>query len=302
MSKEKWVESLLDDMIESQWSEDIINHEIERLRDIEDSEPINQYSDKELEDCEFIKNDFNAQIANFSKSDYEDYLISQAIEEIGDDDYFEDIEFRDDYLEGLIRQHLAEEKDFMDMVMKEAIAEDDYFQEYVEKRLVSEFERELSRFDSMPAEEFYPDDDDFYVVEYPDEKEIFDDLGDTSYMDQGIFEGANTDRFEEPFAYVYYEKNIFEDDLVDYSPDDIIISDYDVSEEHIDVGDAPDDINIDEPADESLDDKIRERLIEEKYLDKIFVEIIKRDSYWDELIEEKLASDEKLNQKIEKLH
>lgn len=285
MSKEKWVESLLDDMIESQWSEDVIKHEIERLNDIGELEPINQYSDKELNDSELIKNDFNAQIANFSKSDYEDYLISQAVDEIGDD-----IEFSDDYLEGIIRQHLDEEKDFLDMVMKEAIAEDEYFQKTIEQKL---------------AEERYPefyDDDELYVVEYPSEKEIFDDLGDTSYMDQGIFEGANTDRFEEPFKYMYYENNFFDDDLVDYTPDDVIISDYDASEEHIDVAEAPDDILIDEPAGENLQAKITERLIEEKYLDKVFVEIIKRDSYWDKLIEEKLASDEKLNEKIEKLH
>lgn len=69
MSKEKWVESLLDDMIESQWSEDVIKHEIDRLKDIGELEPINQYSDKELDDSELIKNDFNAQIANFSKSE-----------------------------------------------------------------------------------------------------------------------------------------------------------------------------------------------------------------------------------------
>ena len=31
MSKEKWIESLLDDMVESQWSEDIIRQEYERF-------------------------------------------------------------------------------------------------------------------------------------------------------------------------------------------------------------------------------------------------------------------------------
>ncbi len=285
MSKEKWVESLLDDMIESRWSEDVIKHEIERLSDISDFEPINQYSDKELDDSELIKNDFNTQIENFSKSDYENYLISQAVDEIG-----EEIDFSNDYLEGLIRQHLDEENDFLDMVMKEAIAEDDYFQKTIERKLAEE-----------RYHEFY-DKDELYVVEYPGEKEIFDDLGDTSYMDQGIFEGANTDRFEEPFKYMYYENQFFDDDLVDYSPDDIIISDYDASQEHIDISEAPDDILLDEPAGENLQAKITERLIEEKYLNRVFVEIIKRDSYWDNLIEEKLASDGKLNQKIEKLH
>ncbi|WP_296874730.1 hypothetical protein [uncultured Methanobrevibacter sp.] len=285
MSKEKWVESLLDDMIESRWSEDVIKHEIERLSDISDFEPINQYSDKELDDSELIKNDFNTQIENFSKSDYKNYLISQAVDEIG-----EEIDFSNDYLEGLIRQHLDEENDFLDRVMKEAIAEDDYFQKTIERKLAEE-----------RYHEFY-DKDELYVVEYPGEKEIFDDLGDTSYMDQGIFEGANTDRFEEPFKYMYYENQFFDDDLVDYSPDDIIISDYDASQEHIDISEAPDDILLDEPAGENLQAKITERLIEEKYLDRVFVEIIKRDSYWDNLIEEKLASDGKLNQKIEKLH
>lgn len=294
MSKEEWVESLLDDMVESQWSEDIIIHEVERLRHVEDSEPINRFSTEELEDSEVIDNDFKSQIAGLSKSDYEDYLIGRAIKDIRDDDYFDEIEFRDEYLEDIIRQHLSEEEDFLDMVMKEAIAEEEYFQHQIEQKLDEERYHECHE---------YHEDDEFHVVEYPVEKDVFDDLGDTSYMDQGIFEGADTDRLEEPFKYIYYEKTYFDEDLVDYSDDKFMISDYDQSSEYIDIAEAPGDITLDEPvAGVDLKHLIRERLIEEKNLDRIFVEIIKRDDYWDSLIRDKLASDEKLNAKIDKLH
>ena len=288
MSKEKWVESLLDDMVESQWSEDIINRQYERLsRLVEDLEPINQFSSRELTDQELQQEDFAAQIENFSKSDYEDYLISQAVYSIQEENYFEEIEFTDEYLETLIRQHLEEEKDFLDMVMKEAIAEDDYFQEYVEKRLCEEH---------FPDYSDYSDEEDFCIVEYPVEKDIFDDLGDTGYMDQGIFKGADTDGLEEPFRYVYYEEPILDFDEADYVGDF-----YDESTEFIDIGSAPDDLILEEPGD-NFDDLIKERLFEEKYLDRIFVEIIKREDYWDKIIMEKLESDEKLDAKIKRLH
>lgn len=288
MNKEKWVESLLDDMVESQWSEDIINRQYERLsRLVEDLEPINQFSSRELTDQELQQEDFAAQIENFSKSDYEDYLISQAVYSIQEENYFEEIEFTDEYLETLIRQHLEEEKDFLDMVMKEAIAEDDYFQEYVEKRLCEEH---------FPDYSDYSDEEDFCIVEYPVEKDIFDDLGDTGYMDQGIFKGADTDGLEEPFRYVYYEEPILDFDEADYVGDF-----YDESTEFIDMGSAPDDLILEEPGD-NFDDLIKERLFEEKYLDRIFVEIIKREDYWDKIIMEKLESDEKLDAKIKRLH
>ena len=282
MSKEKWMESLLDDMVESQWSEDVISREYERIsrlsekeemKLIEDLEPIKQFSSKELTDLECQQKDFKTQIENFSKSDYEDYLISEAVHNICDEDCFEEIEFSDEYLETLIRQHLEEEKDFLDMVMKEAIAEDDYFQEYVEKRLY---------------EEHFPDysnEEEFYIAEYSVENEIFDDLGDTDYMDQGIFRGANTDFLEEPFEYIYYEEPIFDDDF------------YDESTEFIDIANAPEDLTLEEPFDDT-EELIKERLFEEKYLDRVFVEIIKKEDYWDKLIREKLAGDEKLNAKI----
>ena len=282
MSKEKWMESLLDDMVESQWSEDVISREYERIsrlsekeemKLIEDLEPIKQFSSKELTDLECQQKDFKTQIENFSKSDYEDYLISEAVHNIYDEDCFEEIEFSDEYLETLIRQHLEEEKDFLDMVMKEAIAEDDYFQEYVEKRLY---------------EEHFPDysnEEEFYIAEYSVENEIFDDLGDTDYMDQGIFRGANTDFLEEPFEYIYYEEPIFDDDF------------YDESTEFIDIANAPEDLTLEEPFDDT-EELIKERLFEEKYLDRVFVEIIKKEDYWDKLIREKLAGDEKLNAKI----
>ena len=296
MSKERWVESLLDDMVESQWSEDIITREYERinrlaereqLRLIEDLEPINQFSSQELEEQEHRQKDFKTQIENFSKSDYEDYLISEAVYSIREENYFEEIEFTDEYLETLIRQHLEEEKDFLDRVMKEAIAEDDYFQEYVEKRLCEEH---------FPDYSDYSDEEDFCIVEYPVEKDIFDDLGDTGYMDQGIFKGADTDGLEEPFRYVYYEEPILDFDEADYVGDF-----YDESTEFIDMGSAPDDLILEEPGD-NFDDLIKERLFEEKYLDRIFVEIIKREDYWDKIIREKLESDEKLDAKIKRLH
>lgn len=289
MSKEKWVESLLDEMVDSQWSRDLIKEEYERFEklNLEDLEPISQYSSKELEDREIIEKDFNAQIESFSKSDYEDYLISQAVINIQEDEYFDKIEFEDDYLENLIRQHLDEEKQFLDMVMKEAIAEDDYFQEYIERRVQEEHFPE------------YPDyhEDDFYIVEYPIEKDPFDDLGDTSYMDQGIFHGGDTDSLEVPFQYTYYERPFFDEDLLDYGDDS-----YGQSHDYIDIGSEPDDIIIDEPAGENFDELIMQRLIEEKYLDRVFVEIIKKEDYWDNLIRKKLENDEKFNAKINNLH
>lgn len=277
----KWIESLLDDMVESQWSNDIIEQEYERflkltqieeMSSVEELEPINRFSTSEIEDGEVVKEDFNAQIENFSKSDYQNHLISKAVDTICGHDYF-DID--DEYVDELIRQHLQEEKDFFDMVVKEAIAEEYYFQEYIEKRIAE-------RYDSD-----YPiHDEDLYFVEYPIEKEVFEDLGDTSYMDQGIFEGANTDVFEEPFNYSYYENSHFDDD-------------FDMSAEFIDIENAPE--VIEEPKEENMDDLIEEKLFEEKYLDKVFVEIIKKEEYFDKIICEKLANDVKLNEKIDKL-
>ena len=185
----------------------------------------------------------------------------------------------------------------MDMVMKEAIAEDDYFQDYIDERLSEQFEFNPSIYD------FPRSDDEFYIVEYPVEKEVFDDLGDTSYMDQGIYAGANTDRLEEPFEYTYYEQPFFDEDLLDYGEENYNMDDeYERSEDFIDINSRPDDLTIDEPIDENMDELIRERLFEEKYLDKVFVEIIKRDDYWDTIIREKLACDERLDLKIRNLH
>lgn len=290
MSKEKWVESLLDDMVESQWSEDIINRQYKRLsRLAEDLEPINQFSSRELADQERQQEDFEAQIESFSKSDYEDYLISQAVHNIQEEDLFEEIEFSDEYLEGMIRQHLEEESDFLDMVMKEAIAEEDYFQDYVERRIYEEH---------VPDYPDYSDEEDFYIVEYPAEKDMFDDLGDTSYMDQGIYEGADTDGLEEPFRYVYYEEHLLDDDFYNnICPEDS----YDESTDFIDIGNAPDDLNLEEPVDD-VENLIKERLFEEKYLDRIFVEIIRKEDYWDRIIREKLESDENLDAKIKRLN
>ena len=286
MSNEKWLESLLDDMFESQWSEDIIKREYGRrddLNSIEDLEPINRFSPQEFDDLKNQQRDFASQIEGFSKKDYEDYLIARAADEIIRDEDFEEMEFKNDYLEGLIREHLDEESQFLDMVMKEAIAEDNHFQNYIEERINQSY-----------TPDFY-DDDEFWVVEYPIEKDIFDDLGDTSYMDQGIFKGADTDRIEEPFSYIYYEKPLFDECLLDFSDDS-----YDESPDFIDIGSEPDDILIEEPPAEDFDELIRQKLIEEKYLDRIFVEIIKRDDYWDDLIRQKLESDEKFNAKIRK--
>ena len=293
MSKEKWLESLLDDMVESQWSEDVIKREYERLdksgaddlKSIEDLEPINRFSDSEMDDLKNFEKDFTSQIEGFSKSDYEDYLIACAADEIAQVEYFEEIEFRNDYLESLIRQHLDEEDQFLDMAMKEAIAEEEHFQNHIEKQILE-----------SQSLDFYQDDD-FYVAEYPLEKDIFDDLGDTSYMDQGIYKGGDTDGIEEPFKYIYYEKPLFDECLLDFDDDS-----YTESLEYIDIGSEPDDILIEEPLGDDLDELIKERLIEEKYLDRIFVEIIKRDDYWDDLIRRRLEDDEKFNAKIRQLH
>ncbi len=275
----KWIESLLDDMVESQWMRDIIKQEHERFskfvqtmqsKSIEDLEPINQFSDKELSDRDILDEDFKSQVENFSKSDYQKHLISKAVENIR-----EDFDVDDEYLLGLIIDHLEEEDDFLDMVVKEAIAEEDYFQNYIERRI---------------SQNKYPEycEDDFYMVEYPALNEEFDDLEDTDYMNQGIF--------QEPFRYCYYERNFFDEDLLDYSDD------FDKSDEFIDIGSEPDDITIEEPEEENLVNLIEEKLFEEKYLDRIFVEIIKKEDYLDEIIAEKLAKDEKLNSSIDELY
>lgn len=301
MEKKRWIESLLDDMVESQWSEDIIRQEYERfarlndageLKSLEDLEPINQYSLKELEEQEILNEDFKRQIENFSKSDYQDYLIGEALSNIREDEYFEEMEYDEDYLENLIRRHLAEEKDFLDMVMKEAIAEDEYFQNVIEKRIYDDHFLEVSDFSQ----------EDDFVEEYLPEKDVFDDLGDTSYMDQGIFHGADTDSLEEPFHYTYYEQPFSDEDLVDAADFSYLDeSQDDFSSQDVSVGDFPNDLIVEEPDNVNLKELIRERLFEEKYLDRIFVEIIKKDDYWDRLIKEKLACDEKLNAKIDKL-
>ncbi len=267
----KWIESLLDDMVESQWMEDIIKQEHERFLkfaqtsesgSIEDSEPINQFSDDELNDSVVLDEDFKSQIENFSKSDYQNHLISRAVENIR-----EDFDVDDEYLLELIVNHLEEEEEFLDMAVKEAIAEEEYFQNYIEKRFYQNHSGEY-------------DDWDFFVVEYSDFNETFDDLK------------AATDV---PFRYCYYERNYFDEDLLDYSDD------FDRSAEFIDIGSEPDDIIIEEPQEENFDRLIEEKLFEEKYLDKIFVEIIRKEDYLDKIIAQKLVGDEKFNKNIDKL-
>lgn len=123
----KWIESLLDDMVESQWSNDIIEQEYERflkltqieeMSSVEELEPINRFSTSEIEDGEVVKEDFNAQIENFSKSDYQNHLISKAVDTICGHDYF-DID--DEYVDELIRQHLQEEKDFLTWLLRKPL-------------------------------------------------------------------------------------------------------------------------------------------------------------------------------------
>ncbi|MBE6498991.1 MAG: hypothetical protein E7Z80_00370 [Methanobrevibacter thaueri] len=296
MQRNKWIESLLDDMFESQWSNDLIKEEFKRLTDINENndlnsiselEPINQFSKSDFEDEEIQNKDFNKQLENIPKTKYQDHLIEHALYEIQESDFFNDYNISEDDLEVLIKQHLEEEKDFLDMVVKEAIATDDYFQEYIENQYQNMLEEQYyehyenyNDFDDYVCQD---NDDDFLYYETSDEKDIFDDLGDTSYMDQGIFKGANTDSFEEPYEYVYYE--ILNDDFYDEIPEEYG-ADMDLEMEE-----------IPEPQD-SLDELIKEKLFEEKFLDKIFVEIVKEDKYWDDLINEKLANDEKFNEKL----
>lgn len=305
MNNQKCIESLLDGMVESQWNKDIIKQEYERLNEscenegiksaVEDLEPISQYSKKELKDCEFQQKDFNVQLENFYRSDYENYLISHVVDTIAEDEYFEEIEFSDDYLENLIRRHLDEE-DFLNMAMKEAIAEDDNFQDYIEQYFYDE-----NPWDYPKQDYSFDNNEDVNYYECPQEKDLFDDLGDTSYMDQGIYKGANTDILEEPFQYSCYEQPFFDDDL--YYEGQINDSELDgeiymQSGDFIDVGDFPDDLILEEPADDNMDWLVKERLFEEKYLDRIFIEIIKKDKYWDSIIKEKLASDNKFRVEI----
>ncbi len=314
MSKEKWVESLLDDMIDSQWNEDVIKEEYERFKKIiesedpnllKDLEPKNQYSQEEIEDMEAQEKELYSQIENLSKKEYEDYLIEQAVDDIQEYEFFKEFDYDDEYYEKLIRQHLEEEEnDFFDNVMKEAIAEADYFQEYVDQYLI----------DNIPEDHDFPDEYDFEEFEgnYYDfesdpnlciyspegssqyqrvslEKDEYDDLGDTSYMDQGIYKGANTDFLEEPFEYTYYEEVFIDDDYPDFDDD------FD------EPFDDRDDLSLQEPFDE-IDYLISQKLFEEKQIDEIFVKNIKKcEEYWDKIIKEKLASDEKYMAKLKSL-
>ena len=147
---------------------------------------------------------------------------------------------------------------------------------------IKDFKAQLDNFCEIDYEinqesydDFY-DDDDLYMVEYSVEKDIFDDLGDTGYMDQGIFKGADTDAFEEP---VY-------SNCPQYS-----FNDYETSPEFIDKANFPDDLEIEEPLDDNMNNLIQERLLEENNLDEIFDDINNRDEYFDKLINSKFNDD-----------
>ena len=233
-------------MVESRLSHNIINPEYESINIsapeielLEDLEPVNQFTLKELIEEESKLTDFKTQIEEFSNDDIYTY--------------------GDEYLENLITIHLDDEKNFSDMI--ESIAEEECFQDYIEERVNEMDFMDLEYCDYSDS----LDEDDFYLVEYPAEKEIFDDLGDSGYMDQGIFEGANTDYFEED----YHEKYQIEDDS------------YHKSLDFIDINNFPDDLIIEEPANDNLEELIEERLSEENHLDKIFVEIIQKEDCFD---------------------
>jgi hypothetical protein len=277
MKAEKCIESLIDEMLESQWSDDVIKQEYRRLTDsgrqdelksVEDLEPISHFSDVELEDEEIRKSDFERQVENHLNGGQDVCLISQAEPNIP-----EEMRFSDEYIESLINEHLFEEKDFLDRVAREAVPDEGNFQDYIE-----------NHFQSIHEDRYYPDDcdDDFMFVEYPLEKDVFDDLGDTSYMDQGIFKGENTDSLEEPFCLEYHE-NPFSDDLFDSGA---VGEYYPEPSESADAGlsHMPDDLIVKEPAEEPLDDLIKERLFEENILDMAFAEVFRMEKYWDDLI------------------
>ena len=163
------------------------------------------------------------------------------------------------------------------------------------ERQRQDFNTQIEGFFKSDDEDFTDDEEEFYIVEYPGEMDVFDDLGDTSYMDQGIFEGADTDCLEEPFRHSYYE-GFLNQDWHDYGFDGFegFMEDYDKSMDFIDVSGIPDDLAIDEPAGDYMEELITERLFEEMCLDGIFAEIMQRERYLEELIAWKMACDEKI--------
>ena len=145
---------------------------------------------------------------------------------------------------------------------------------------IKDFKAQLDNFYEIDYNhEVYDDffnEEELYMVEYPVEKEIFDDLGDTIYINQGI---KRENAFEEPF-YTNCPMHYLNENL-------LYIEDYEKSFEFINKAHFPDDLEIEEPADDNMNNLIQERLLEEKNLDELFIEVYNRDKYFDNLINNK---------------
>ena len=103
--------------------------------------------------------------------------------------------------------------------------------------------------------------DGMYILEYP--------LASDFFINHGIFED------------IYTKHSYFDENLLDYSDD------FDKSDEFVDIVNAPD-IDIEEPPEDNFNYLIEDKLIEEKYMDKIFDEVIKNEDYFEKIINEKI--------------
>ena len=285
--EEKFWQSLIDEMADSQWMDEVIKHRIDSYNSNLKELDLNQKYNENFPDL-----DYSFDLQDFMEDQsYQDYLIEQTLEEVKNQDEYlkiiEDRDFQEKHLDSLIKEYLEKEDEFNRMI-KEAIDEEYYFQEYVEEIICEYDERDYHH------DYFSMDESDFYYYETP-EKDPFDSFDDNvDYMSMGIYEGANTDhleepysgRFEEPVPEIYFVEPDYDEcmEMPDYDidePEDLIIVDSYVNE------------------DKHIEELIASRILEEKLIEKAFREYIKEEDRIEKIIREQITNNEKLNNKIE---
>ena len=247
---EKRIQYSIDNYIESEMHYDALEKEhamqgyddgyedpLDRFRYAEPRDDWNPYDYPEDDwerhvyaDFDFNDNDrFEEQYEQYSEESYEDYLIEMTLDEVKEDEEFltlvSDYQLEEEKYEELIKIHLREEEEFFEDVIKKAIAEEKYFEKYIESQLKNIPEIGEPVYKEVYIDEPYNEDiEEVYFYDSPEEPyydyadaeapEPFEGLGDTDYMSQGIFEGEDTDSFEEPpeirFIHEIDDKEILE--------------------------------------------------------------------------------------------
>ena len=145
------------------------------------------------------------------ENDYENYLKmvdfnpSEAYEDLIQEAIIEEYEQDEEYMDGLIEQHMKEEQFFIDNIMTDAIHDVILNESYFEKA-IDEFIFNQIDMDYEPDLFDYDDRDEFWYTPYydqPDESVIdsFDSLGDIDYP-----EGEPEDSYDFPIELVYEDE------------------------------------------------------------------------------------------------